>query len=110
MKDHGEAVLLGQGRRVLPIGCLKSVLHGLAQETMGGIPLTGGTVQRGHALRLGRVQLGSQEISKKMVIPIPITLIVEGHNKEVRPFQSSEQRRVPGWRHTKDRTSARGLT
>ena len=106
-------MLLDQRRRIVPIAGLKRMLDRLAQEAVGRVPLTGCTVQRGHALRLGLVQPGLQEVAKEMVIAIPIALLVEGNHKQVRLFQLFEnfltaRDLTQEWRRTRDHISAPG--
>ncbi len=44
-------------------------------------------MQEGRQIRLGLLQTGSEQIGKQVVIAIPLALIIQGHQKEICPFQ-----------------------
>src|SRR5512141_1237550 len=83
-------MLLDQSCREIPITGQKGMFDRFVQEAMCRVPLTGRTLKRGHALRLGLVQPDLQEVAKEMMIAIPIALLVEGNHKQVRFFQLFE--------------------
>ena len=38
------------------------------------------------------LQLGAQQVGKEMVIAVPVPLIIQGHQKEICPFQVLQDR------------------
>ena len=68
------------------------MLDCLVQKAVRGIPLAGRPVERGHAFRVSLIQPGLQEITKEMVVPIPLLFIIQRNHKQIRLLEVIKNR------------------
>ena len=54
------------------------------------VPVRGAPVQDGDELRLALGKLALEQVAEKVVVAVPLTLVVEWHQKQVRPFDLLE--------------------
>ena len=88
------------------LGRLGEVLggHGVA-DRLGPVtrrlePLAGSAVQRGDPVGLLVGEAGSQHIAEEVVVPVPLSALVEGDEEQVGPFEGFQSRlRVAAARH-----------
>ena len=76
-----------------PLGVLRRecVLDGLGQVALGLQPSAGAPVQLGH---LGRTRLGQvhpQDLAEQVVVPVPPAPVVERHDEQVGPLDSTSR-------------------
>jgi hypothetical protein len=68
------------------------VADGISRRTIMLIPLARAPVQGRYLIGLLRHQMHTKNISKEMVITVPVSLVIQRNDKEVAPLQGFQLR------------------
>ncbi len=78
-RQHRHSSLLNQTRGSLKILGRQRMLYRLSNKPVLLVPLAGAAMQCPHLVRLCLMQTLAQQVSKKMVVPIPLPPVVQRH-------------------------------